>query len=370
MKRLFWLSLLVACNNTPPEAAPPKADAAPAASASASAVVDAGPDKATVLAHGKELYGKYCAFCHGDSGEGYKADNAPALAHEDFLAIASDAYLRKTITKGRPGTTMSPWSRDSGGPLYANDAAAIAAYIRDWQKKGIAPADEADAGTTTGDATAGLKLYAANCERCHGKDGHNGKYNALANPELLAAADDSFLRTSIALGRTGTPMIGFAKPLGETGLDDVVALLRSWKRPPDPQADLPPQPGALQAVVFHPAGPPPALDAAAEYIPVDTVKKAYDAGAAMVIIDARPPADYARMHIAGAISVPFYMADQYAKQLPKSAFILTYCGCPHAESGQVRAALKKLEYPKVAVIDEGLFAWRDRGYPVRGGPKP
>lgn len=165
-------------------------------------------------------------------------------------------------------------------------------------------------------------------------------------------------------------MPAFEKPLGDAGVDNLIALFRSWKKPPELLGDLPPTPGKMQSVVFHPNGPPAALDATAEYIPVDTIKKAYDAGQAMIIIDARPPADYARMHIAGAVSVPFYGVEQYAPEIPKNAFILTYCGCPHAESGQVRAALKKLNYAKVAVMDEGLFAWRDRGYPVRGGPKP
>ena len=31
---------------------------------------------------------------------------------------------------------------------------------------------------------------------------------------------------------------------------------------------------------------------------------------------------------------------------------------------------KKIDYPRVAVIDEGLLVWRDRGYAVRGGAKP
>jgi rhodanese-related sulfurtransferase len=37
---------------------------------------------------------------------------------------------------------------------------------------------------------------------------------------------------------------------------------------------------------------------------------------------------------------------------------------------KVQAALRSLGYKRVAVINEGLFAWRDRGYPVHGGPKP
>ena len=126
----------------------------------------------------------------------------------------------------------------------------------------------------------------------------------------------------------------------------------------------------LANVVTNPQGPQPAFEAKTDYIKVDDVKKQLERHATMVIIDARPPSDYARMHIAGAISVPFYEVEAYAKQLPKDRYILSYCGCPHAESGKVRDALRVLGYPRTAVIDEGLLAWRDRGYPVRGGPKP
>jgi rhodanese-related sulfurtransferase len=37
---------------------------------------------------------------------------------------------------------------------------------------------------------------------------------------------------------------------------------------------------------------------------------------------------------------------------------------------KARDALRALGYKKVAVLDEGINVWRDRGYPVRGGAKP
>ena len=36
----------------------------------------------------------------------------------------------------------------------------------------------------------------------------------------------------------------------------------------------------------------------------------------------------------------------------------------------VREAFRKLGYKKVAVLDEGILAWRDRGYPTHAGAKP
>jgi cytochrome c oxidase cbb3-type subunit 3 len=342
------------------------ADQAAASAGARDAAPDA-PDPKVAIARGQLLYGRYCNFCHGEGGVGYAADEAPRLANDDLLTLASDDFLRDAIVKGRPGTTMSPWSIARGGPLGYEDASALVAYIRTWQKR---PLESTGARKVEGDAERGAKTYAAQCAKCHGKAGKDGKYGALANPELLASANEGYLATTIERGRDGTPMPAFKGKLTTAEIDDVVALLRSWKRPPDETPPLPPRPGELASVVLNPRGPQPAFEAKTDYIKVDDVKKEVDRHATMIIIDARPPSDYARMHIAGAISVPFYEVEAYAKQLPKDRYILSYCGCPHAESGKVRDALRLLAYPRAAVIDEGLLAWRDRGYPVRGGAKP
>ena len=53
--------------------------------------------------HGREIYGRMCAVCHGPNGEGYRADEATALSNRAFLATASDELLRTAITEGAPG---------------------------------------------------------------------------------------------------------------------------------------------------------------------------------------------------------------------------------------------------------------------------
>lgn len=336
--------------------------------ASGDAASDGATDLAVTTARGKLLYGRYCYFCHGSEGRGYAADEAPAIGNDDLLALASDTFLADAILKGRPGTTMSAWSNTHGGPLVGSDAQAIVAHLRTWQKR---PSESTDGRKVSGDATRGAPIYAKHCASCHGAKGQNGKYAALANPELLAAATDGFLATTIERGRAGTPMTAYAGKLSKESIDDVVALVRSWQRPPDEMAALPPKPGALASVVLNPRGPQPAFDAKADFIPADTVKREIvDRKATAIIVDARPPSDYARMHVAGAISVPFYQVAEFAKQIPKDRYVLTYCACPHAESVRVRDALRALGYTRVAVIDEGMLAWRDRGYPVRGGAKP
>ena len=107
-----------------------------------------------------------------------------------------------------------------------------------------------------------------------------------------------------------------------------------------------------------------------EFVSIDELKAAYDKGKAMVILDARPPADYVRSHTSGAVSVPFYAVKDYLDQLPKDKWIVAYCACPHAESGKAAKALKDNGYTKVKVFNEGFIEWRTRKYPITTGPKP
>ena len=88
-----------------------------------------GPD----LERGQVLYTAYCGFCHGVEGEGYAADNANALSHPQFLAVADEDFLRDAIKYGRPGTPMSGWGEVAGGPLSEDDVGHLVAYIEQWR---------------------------------------------------------------------------------------------------------------------------------------------------------------------------------------------------------------------------------------------
>jgi cytochrome c oxidase cbb3-type subunit 3/ubiquinol-cytochrome c reductase cytochrome c subunit len=90
----------------------------------------------------------------------------------------------------------------------------------------------------------------------------------------------------------------------------------------------------------------------------------------MAILDARAPSDYSREHIAGAVSVPFYDPGPYFDKLPKDAWLVCYCACPHAESGQLASKLAAKGFPKVTVLDEGLGVWKSRGFGTSTGLEP
>ena len=262
---------------------------------------------------------------------------------------------------------MSAWSMSRGGPLPDTEIDAVVALLRSWQ---VAPAALVDAEAVTGDPARGASLYAAACAKCHGRPEAPEKGPRLWTPELLAAASDGFLRVTIAEGRPGTTMPSFAGQLAEDEIRHVVSYLRSLARPPHELTPIPPRPGQLADVVVNPAGPDAALPSPVPFVPVEEVARELARGAAFVLLDARPPSDYVREHIAGAVSAPFYEVEAYAPQLPKERYVVTYCGCPHAESGVARDALLRLGFPRVAVLDEGVSVWRERGYLMRAGALP
>lgn len=320
------------------------------------------------ITRGSALYAEYCAICHGERGEGYRADAANALANQAFLAIASDSFVESSITRGRPGSPMSAWGSERGGPLDAPSAEALRVFIKSWQ---TAPSVDADALTVgAGEALRGQAAYDVYCADCHGPSGGGGKFMSINNPEFLAVASDGYLWKSIAEGRPGTPMPAFAAELGAQAVLDLVTLIRSWSEPPsDAPCELPKE--DLGGAWLNEGGPePPFTEGGDRYISITTFAEAHAAGSRMVVIDARPPCDYVAGHIPGAVSVPFYDVKRYLPQIPAEGWVVTYCRCPHAEADAAANALEAGGHTKVKVINEGLPGWIDAGLPLTEGPAP
>lgn len=334
------------------------------------AVVDMTPDMTPPdmavdpLAHGEALYTLHCAFCHGDAGQGYVSDNANALAHQGFLTTATDAFLAAAIEYGRPGTPMPGLGVSQQGPLNSDDIAALIAWIRAWQTD---PERAVHGVEVNGEVRRGRPVYAALCEDCHGADGEGGEYITVANPWFLETASDGFIRTAIAEGRPGTPMPGFAERLTAQQLDDLTVLIRSWARPVD-GSPVPMFEPDVEGGTLNPAGADPEFMRRDDrYVGIDAVNAAVQAGQRLFILDARSRADHFRERIAGSVSLPHFELEQYLERLPRDVWIVAYCGCPHAISGQAFDILAAAGFERIAVLDEGFYEWRDAGYPVSDG---
>jgi rhodanese-related sulfurtransferase len=105
-------------------------------------------------------------------------------------------------------------------------------------------------------------------------------------------------------------------------------------------------------------------------LPVDVAVNWHRRGEAR-FADARGTKSYRTSHIQGAVLSPAPGIDTAfdedpALDWPKGDRIVCYCGCPHHLSSLRAAALKNSGYENVLVIDEGFWAWHDRGYPISG----
>jgi cytochrome c oxidase cbb3-type subunit 3/ubiquinol-cytochrome c reductase cytochrome c subunit len=318
--------------------------------------------------NGRAIYGRLCATCHGVWGNGYVADNAPSLRSPTFLASANDGFLLAAILRGRPGTAMGAYGRVTGGPLGPDEARDVIAFLR-----AGGPPFEVLPPTRPGDATRGQAVYEKNCQRCHGTKSQRVSAVHLANPVLLATASDAFLRRAVETGRPPTSMVPWKDALTPQQIDDVVAYVRSMATPPPPLPPagpaLPPAAPRTGPVVLNPKGRAPDFTLKEDlYVSIDQVKEALDKKRRLVIADARSPGEWSSLHIAGAISTPYYDAKALDDIPNDGTWVLAYCACPHHVSGEVVAALRKRGYPHTAVIDEGVFAWQQKGYPIVAAP--
>jgi cbb3-type cytochrome c oxidase subunit III len=187
---------------------------------------------------GATLYGTFCAACHGTLGQGMRYPGSPpfpAIGNPDFLAVASDAFLKETVRRGRPGRRMPAWGGSSGG-LRPADVDAVVGYVREMGRT-AAESDARAPRWVKGDAAAGSRLFSAYCATCHGNQAQGGEGPALRNAVLLGAASDTYLFETIRRGRRGTSMEGFAQPssvrptLSDAEIESVVSFLREESKP-------------------------------------------------------------------------------------------------------------------------------------------
>jgi len=365
----------------PPASQPPATPAPPAASPAPAPGSAAAPSAAQIAGmEGKPLYLALCKQCHGEDARGYAADHAPSLVNPTFLESASDDFLRRSIVAGRPGTSMGAYGRARGGPL---DDAAVDRLVRFLREQG--PAPQALPATAAGDPAIGAAVYARRCLSCHGNAQLRGEAVSLVNAGFLADATDAFVRHAIVHGRPGTKMEPFAGVLGDAEIDGVVSFLRAQGGGAPPEDRLP-EPTGKEPLVINPSGKAPRFTLRADpcppvppgaketckpdprFVSVDQVGAAVRAKQRLVIVDARPPSDWQRVHIAGAVSIPYFDMKRLDELTGDGTWVVAYCACPHHLSGIVVDELRRRGYAHSAVLDEGINEWHRRGLPVVAAP--
>jgi mono/diheme cytochrome c family protein len=99
---------------------------------------------ASLATQGASIFSLNCAACHGADGEG---GTGPALNSQQFLTAANDRQIELLVSVGVPGSAMSAYSLDHGGPLTSEQIRATVTFIRSWEPD--AP-DRPDWRDTTG----------------------------------------------------------------------------------------------------------------------------------------------------------------------------------------------------------------------------
>jgi cytochrome c oxidase cbb3-type subunit 3/ubiquinol-cytochrome c reductase cytochrome c subunit len=307
------------------------------------------------------MYGTLCSHCHGNAATGYAADNAPSLVNRTFLESASDNYLSRSIEQGRPGTSMAAYAKVYGGPLGPSAIDRLVSWIRSH-----GPAAQNLNPFAAGDSSRGRPLYQARCQSCHGDLQSRGNAVMLSNPAFLSVASNEFLQYAILQGRPGTGMASFRGKLSDPEIADLVGYLRSLERPID--SGRLPAPTGTEPLFAYPSGQAPQFTIKdARYVGVDQVDRALEEKRRLVIIDARPQSEWMTTHVTGAISIPHYQLKRL-DEIPKDAWIVAYCACPHHLSGIVVDSLRARGYPNSFVLDEGILEWERRGYPIVAAP--
>jgi cytochrome c oxidase cbb3-type subunit III len=355
--------LQAACNSgsaTPSKKGPPASPPSGAAPTAPTAPVAGDPAAA------QAAYTKLCAPCHADDGTGYRADHAPSLVNPTFLESASDEFIRRSIIFGRPGTSMAAYGKALGGPL---DDAAVTGIVTWIRAKG--PQARALPSVPRGVASRAAPLYDQYCKSCHGDSTTRAEGPHLANLQFLSAASDAFIKHAIAQGRPKTRMGAFGTVLTDEQMNDMVAYVRELGSTAPKEALLP-EPTGKEPLVINPKGAAPTWKPREDrFVPVDDVAAALKAGRKMILVDARPPSEWRRVHLAGAVSIPYHDMKRL-EEVPKDVWVIAYCACPHHLSGVVVDELKKRGHTRAAILDEGINVWHQRGYPVTAaeGVKP
>jgi mono/diheme cytochrome c family protein len=82
--------------------------------------------------NGARLYARNCTRCHGMTGEGHIGRRLAKA----WKALRPDLMVKSILKQGVPGSPMSGWSQNSGGPLSAKEIDDTVALVMAWADKG------------------------------------------------------------------------------------------------------------------------------------------------------------------------------------------------------------------------------------------
>jgi mono/diheme cytochrome c family protein len=181
------------------------------------------------LLKGTEVYGLFCAACHGKAGEGkdyekYKT-GVTSLNNPDLLAVVSPEFIEFTIQQGRGKRQMASWRSELSG-LSDSEIERVVEFIQEWRLS----APEFDVvKAVSGNIQTGIKVYLKWCSMCHGESGEGVVAPAINNQDFLSIATDEFLYCTIVSGRRNTAMPSWSR-LKVEEMSSLLKFLRTWQK--------------------------------------------------------------------------------------------------------------------------------------------
>lgn len=87
----------------------------------------------------------------------------------------------------------------------------------------------------------------------------------------------------------------------------------------------------------------------------------------VVVIDTRPPGEYAAGHIAGAVSIPIDELQERLRQLPKGKDYVAYCRGPYCAYADRAVELLRANGRRARRLDQGFPEWKAAALPIELG---
>lgn len=88
----------------------------------------------------------------------------------------------------------------------------------------------------------------------------------------------------------------------------------------------------------------------------------------LIVIDVRPPAEYAAGHIAGAVSIPIDRLARQLRTLPADIDVVAYCRGPYCVFADDAVRLLRRRGRRARRLEDGFPEWRRAGLPVASIP--
>ena len=210
---------------------------------------------------GKELYQRYCIFCHGKYGDG-RGESAAYLDPKprDFTTavfkcrstptgtMPLDSDLYDTISRGIHASGMPSWK-----PLTRQERVDLIAYIKRFsskfaEEKPGTPVVVPDGPPSSPESVArGSELFQnMNCWQCHGKEGRgNGPsavsltdskgypitpFDLTSGTKMKCGDTDRAVFRDLTTGLDGTPMPSFSDALKPDQIWDLVHYISTLRK--------------------------------------------------------------------------------------------------------------------------------------------